>query len=143
MTSERQQILEILNTPKTQVALGDKLCDISDAFLGLRDAKGAVSTATDEEWKGIHDFLLYLERAESKDSKDGVLQTDPLTAITAAEHYQAVSGDTAKTLREDFMRQVRAITGVEMKPGQIKKLFSLFSTYNPVSKMDLGKGPKP
>lgn len=143
MTSQREQILEILNVPETREQLNAKLCAVSDAFLAFRDSGNALEAATSQDWSGIHDIMLYMDRDEGGVSDEGLPQTDPLTAITAAERYQVLDKDTADRLRADFMRQVQAITGAGLKPAQLKKLFRLCTTYNPVKVLEFGNEPKP
>lgn len=143
MANERQQILEILNTPKTREEVNSKLCAVSDAFLAFRGSGAKLGLAAEADWKAIIDFMLYMDRDTGKINDDGVPQTDPLTVITAAERYQVLNKDTADRLRADFMRRVQAIAGTGLEPFQMKKLFRLCVEYNPVKALNLDKGPNP
>lgn len=143
MTSQRKQILNLLNIPATREQLSAKLSEVSDAFHAFRESGTELKASTEQDWKGVHDFMLYIERDEADINYDFVPETDPLTAITAAERYQVFDKDVADTLRADFMKQVQAIVGAELKPAQLKKLFRLCTTYNPVTALDVGDEPKP
>jgi hypothetical protein len=143
MTSDRQQILATLNIPVTREEVSAKLGNVGDAFLTFRDSGKEMKPSTREDWKGILDVMLYIDRDTGAINDDGIPQTDPLTAITAAERYQVLGKKTADTLRADFMAQVQAIAGTGLTQGQIKKLFRLCATYNPVKAMEFGNQPKP
>ena len=142
MTSERQQILDIITLPQSAEAFDGKLFALSDAFLHLRDNQGVkLSPKADEDWSAIHDLMLYRERLTEKVKADALPVTDPLTMIESAARYQVLSKDQAAGLTAEFMRKVHAIAGPDVSQAQAKKLFRFFADCNPLAQVDFLNGP--
>ena len=133
--SDRQDVVDHINLPKTQRETMDKLSSLCEAFSALRDQKlekgGAISASTNQDWRGLIDFMGYVEKPDGTNVPE--IDTYPLTAITAAERYQVVRKNQAEAMRAEFMRQVRAIAGPDLNPAQAKKLFRFFVTHNPTA----------
>lgn len=140
-----QKVLEAAIAPETLKQMYNRLGDISDTILGLRD-RGEMTKAMERDNDALLDLMwhvgLRMGEHSLADANSEFPKTDHLTMIKAAETYKIIDRQTARGLRAEFMKSAARIVGHDLTPGQVKALHTLFRTHNPAAHM-LPDDPKP
>lgn len=139
------KILEAAVAPETLKQIYNRLGDISDTILKLRD-RGEMTPAMDRDHDALLDLMwhvgLHMGERSLEDANGEFPKTDHLTMIKAAETYKIIDRQTARGLRAEFMKSAARIVGHDLTPAQVKALHKLFRTHNPAAQM-LPDEPKP
>lgn len=140
-----QQVLDRSMIPETLKAVQERINLLCDTMQTLQDC-GEKTQAMD----GDHDALLALwwfaelqnNERHVQEANEGFPSTDPLTMLKVAEQYKILPADEASKLRVEFMKRASAAAGHHLTEKQVKKLYELFRSYNPVRHMQPDE-PKP
>ncbi len=136
--THRQKVLKLANIPEGPEEQANRLETLAQSFQRVRERAGHGENVDklNADYAAIHDLWHNLDLAQGQEQavrakEDHGVKTDPLTQLKVAADYGVLDKQVANDLQREFKDAVKAITGKELSPLEIKKLHQLMIDYNP------------
>lgn len=140
-----QKVMDRAVMPENLKEIQDRLNLICDAMQALQNC-GEKTGAMDRDHDALLDLWWFAELQDNEKHiqqvNEGFPSTDPLTMLKVARQYKILPANEVSQLRGEFMKRASAAAGHDLTEKEIKKLYDLFRSYNPVGHMQ-PEQPKP